>query len=104
MFNYLFLYILYVLKFVLTGCGTFPYIKNGEKIINRDAAINSTYKTEVSVEYVCNDGFVYSLDNQIVNCTENGFDNKIGKCEKGIKSLKTLLKYLFYPIVCCLYK
>ena len=87
MFSYWFIYLLYVLKFVLTGCRTFPSIKNGKKIINRDAAISSTYKTEVSVKYVCNDGFVYSLDNPIVNCTENGLDIKIGSCEKGLKRL-----------------
>ena len=88
----MFKYILFVLIFVLTGCGTYPSIKNGKKTNVRYAAISSTYKTEVSVKYVCNDGFVYSLDNPIVNCTENGLDNEIGNCEKGISALKTLFK------------
>ena len=70
--------------FLLLGCGAFPNIKNAEKIKLRDAPISSTHRAEVSVKYVCNKRFVYSMDNPIVNCTENGFDNKLGKCVKGI--------------------
>ena len=67
----------------LSGCGAFPSIDNGKKQIIKDAAVSSTHLTEVSVKYVCNDGYFYSLDNPIVNCTENGFDKKVGKCIKG---------------------
>ena len=73
---------MFVSIFVLTGCGIFPSIKNGEKTKIRYAGISSTYQTEVSVKYACNDGFVYSLDNPIVNCTENGFDIKLEIAKK----------------------
>ena len=76
-----FLFIIFLLA-SLSGCGAFPSINNGEKQLIKDAAISSTHLTEVSVKYVCNEGYFYSLDNPIVNCTENGFD-KLGKCIKG---------------------
>ena len=73
----------FIFLLLLPGCGAFPNIKNAEKITLWDAPINSTNRAEVSVKYVCNKRFVYSMDNPIVNCTENGFDNKLGKCVKG---------------------
>ena len=68
---------------LLTGCGVFPLVKNAKKQIIKNATINSTDKTEISVKYICNEGYFYTLDNPIVKCTEDGFDNEIGKCVKG---------------------
>ena len=67
----------------LTGCGVFHSVQNAKKQSIKNATINSIEQTEVSVKYVCNEGFVYTLDNPIVTCTENGFDNKIGNCVRG---------------------
>ena len=69
--------------FALTDCRVFPSIKNGVKRLISKAAINLAYQTEVTVKYNCDDGYFYTLDNPTVSCTENGFDNKIGKCVKG---------------------
>ena len=76
--------------FVSTVCKNFSTIENGEKIVIKNATINSTHKTEISVEYVCNEGYYYTLDNPIVSCAEIGFDNEFGKCLKG----KLLLFYV----------
>lgn len=38
--------------------------------------------------YVCNDGYFYTLDNPVVNCTEKALANKIGKCVKGLSEIK----------------
>ena len=88
----------------LTGCGVFHSVQNAKKQSIKNATVNSIEQTEVSVKYICNEGFVYSLDNPIVNCTENGFD-AIGKCVKGffqvllcsLKLVKTIfIQYLWY--------
>ena len=76
---------------MLTVCENFSTIEKGEKIVIKNATINSTHKTEVSVNYTCNVGYYYSLDNPIVSCAENGFDNEFGKCLKGKLYYFTLL-------------
>ena len=68
---------------VLIVCESFPSINNGRKIPRRSVKTNSTHSTEVSVEYICNSGFVYSLENPIVNCTKDGLKNKVGNCVRG---------------------
>ena len=60
----------------------FPSVHNAKKQSIKNPTIN-TKQTEVSVKYVCNDGYFYTLENSVVNCTENGFGN-IGKYLKCI--------------------
>ena len=74
---------LFFLICLSTVCGNFPSIQKAEKRVIKYAAISSTHNIEVSVEYVCQNGYFYSLENPFVNCTENGFDNEFGKCVKG---------------------
>ena len=84
--------------FIVTVCGNFPKIENAVKKPIKYAAINSIHKTEVSVNYTCNEGYYYSLDNPIVSCAENGFDNEFGKCLKGKLYYFTLLIKLLFSV------
>ena len=58
-------------------------ITNAKKLVIRDAEISYNHLTEVKVEYICNEGYFYTLDNPVVSCTENGLDHETGKCVKG---------------------
>ena len=68
---------------LFSDCGSFPSIKNAETRILKYASMNFNNKTAVSVKYVCQKEYYYTLNNPIVNCTESGFDTKFGKCVKG---------------------
>ena len=70
---------------LLSGCGKFPSIERSEKQIIKDVMVNSSYKIEISVKYVCNDGYYYNLNNPIVNCENGVFDNDFGECVRGKK-------------------
>ena len=79
----IFFYIYKLLCFVL-DCGTLPVIRNGKKKVRTFNSLNSTHTIELSVEYECNEGYTYTLDNPKVNCDlEDGLDNFVGKCVKG---------------------
>ena len=67
----------------ITVCESFPSIENGYKLSKRKVILSSTHLIDVSVQYACNSGFVYSLNNSIVNCTEEGLKNTVGKCVEG---------------------
>ena len=56
---------------------------NGRKEVIESVQKNASYFIELSSQYICNDTFVYSFDNNIVTCTKDGFDNSVGKCVKG---------------------
>ena len=76
----------------------FHSVQNAKKQSIKNATINSIEQTEVSVKYICNKGYFYTLDNPTVTCTENGFDNKIGKCVRGrivFNILKNLVVFVF---------
>ena len=44
---------------------------------------NDTHVVETHVKYECHSGFTYTSDNPEIMCTDNGYDNTIGKCVKG---------------------
>ena len=64
------------------GLGIFPSVQNARKQLVKNADVNSTHPIEVSVKYVCEEGYFYTLDNPIVSCTNGVFDNKVGTCVK----------------------
>ena len=67
----------------MLDCGKFPDVENGIKRVRRTVSVNSTHEIDVSVEYICPRGWIYSLPNPNVTCTGDGFDNEVGKCVKG---------------------
>lgn len=40
-------------------------------------------KVETHVRYDCHPGLVYTLNSSDIKCTDEGFDNEVGKCVKG---------------------
>ena len=60
-------------------------------MVLRDAEIGYNHLTEVKVEYICNEGYFYTMDNPVVSCTEIGLDHEIGKCVKGRMVLITFI-------------
>ena len=73
-----------VVKVFDLDCGKFPSIDNGRKVLLESVAKNSTYSIEVSVEYICNDSFIWSLDTpKTISCGVDGLDYEIGRCVKG---------------------
>lgn len=75
-------------KCLISDCGKFPSVENGRKVLLESVVKNSTYAIEVSVEYICNEGFVWSLDSPTtINCGVDGLEYEIGRCVVGKSTL-----------------
>ena len=85
---------------MILDCGKFPPIDNGEKVLLESVVKNSTYSIEVSVEYNCNEGFIWSLDTPlIVSCLVDGLDYEVGRCVKGRFCIMLMYVKSLYQLV-----
>ena len=86
-------FILSTQLFFNLDCGIFPKISNANKTVIDSEFKNETHQVETHVRYDCHSGFVYSLDNSNIRCTDEGFDNEVGRCVKG--ALKHRFSFTF---------
>ena len=67
-----------------SDCGKFPEVKNGKKLVIKQAVVNATYSIELRVSYRCDDSFFWTGGRTTtIDCqqtTDGTYDSDIGRC------------------------
>ena len=81
---------------IQTDCGAWPEPEHSYHSKVTTITISLEKSITTSAKYMCDGDYEYTLDENVVNCTDTGEFTEIGKCVKGLFVTKNKCLFCIY--------